>query len=256
MFDFIENQELRERVESEFKLSSETLKGELAESIKKDFEKETDGLRKSQQKLLDEKKKIQEKYAKISDPEEALRALQLINENEDFQMIRDGKFEDVIQRRVSTLTTQHEEAVNELNQKLETFEFDSAKYKSMYTDVIIDNNLRAAASKAGILPAALDDVLNKGRTLFSIAEDERSVESRDKNGKLRKTLDEKVLTPENWIESLKQTSPHYWPASRSAEFGPGGSGGDDLEAQILAAAKSGDSARYRKLREKQKGKSA
>lgn len=252
-FDYIEDPDLRQKAIDEFNLSLETERDTFKTTLQTEIDKATLGLKTSHSKLLDEKKKLQERFKDITDPEEALKALQLINENEEMRMLRDGKFEDVIQRRLSNVTTQHEETVKELNTKLEMHEINSTKYKSMYSDLVIDNNLRRAAVAAGILPAAMEDVLNKGRSLFSVAEDERSVESRDDKGKLRKTDEDKVLTPENWVESLKRTSPHYWPSSKSANFTPGeGGSADDLEAQIQAAAKEGNSALFRALREKQK----
>jgi hypothetical protein len=252
-FDFIEDVELRTKVESEVGNMTAAMKDELGKSLQAEIDKATAALKSNNQKLLDEKKKIQDRFKDITDPDEALKAMKLINENEEMQMFRDGKFEDVIQRRLSSVTTQHEEAVKELTTKFETTEMTATKYRSLFQDLVIDNQLRSAAAKAGILPAAMEDVLNKGRNIFAVAEDERSVESRDHNGKLRKTEDDKVLTPENWIEGLKRQSPHYWPPSQAAGFTPGGgTSADDLEVQIQAAAKSGNSKLFRELREKQR----
>ena len=251
-FDFIEDPDLKQKVVDEFNAGLESVKSETTKLIQTEVEKATSGLKASQQKLLDEKKKLQDKYKDITDPEEALRAIQLISGNEEVRLLAEGKFDEVVQRRLSTATAQFEEQLTELKTKHENSEMSAVKYKSMYNDLVTDNSLRQAATKAGVLPAAMEDILNKGRQLFSVAEDERTVESRDAKGNLRKTDDEKILTPENWIEGLKRTSPHYWPASRSAEFTPGPGGGDDLEAQIQAAAKSGNQPLYRQLREKQK----
>jgi len=252
-FDYIEDLDLRQKAVDEFNTSLETEKATFNTSLQSEIDKATSGLKASHSKLLDEKKKLQERFQGITNPEEALQALKLISENEEMQMLRDGKFEDVIQRRLSTKLTEFEDSTRELNTKLEMHEISSTKYKTMYADLIIDNNLRKAASKAGVLSAAMDDVLNKGRNLFSVADDEKSVESRDHNGKLRKTEDEKVLTPENWVDSLKRTSPHYWPASQSANFVPGGGGSaDDLEVRIQAAATAGNTKLFRELRDQQK----
>lgn len=248
MFDFIEDPELRQKAEDEF---NEALNKTNA-SIDAKIAEATDGLKKSQQKLLDEKKKLQDKYKDITDPEEALRALQLISGNEEVKLLAEGKFDEVVQRRVSAHTKQYEDQVAELQSKFDNADMSSTKYKSMYNDLVVDHALRQAALQAGVLPAALDDVLNKGRRMFALNEDEVTVESRDKNGKLRKTDDDKVLTPDNWIEGLKRTAPHYWPASRSAHFIPGGGDADDLDVQIAAAAKAGNQPLYRELREKQK----
>ena len=252
-FDYIEDPDLRQKAIDEFTTSLEAEKSTFTTTLQSEIDKATSGLKASHSKLLDEKKKLQERFQGITNPEEALQALKLISENEEMQMIRDGKFDEVVQRRLSTKLTEFEEQTKELNTKLEMNEVSSAKYKGMYVDLIIDNNIRKAAAKAGVLPAALEDVLNKGRNLFSVADDEKSVESRDHNGKLRKTEDEKVLTPENWIEGLKKTSPHYWPLSQSAGFIPGGGGSsDDLEVRIEAAASAGNTKLFRELRDQQK----
>jgi hypothetical protein len=251
-FDFIEDPELKQKATDEFNAGLESVKTETMKLVQIEVEKATSGLKASQQKLLDEKKKLQDKYKDINDPEEALRALQLITGNEEVRLLAEGKFDEVVQRRLSSATAQFEEQITELKTKYDSSEMTRTKYQSLYNDLVIDNSLRQAATKAGILPAAMEDVLNKGRQLFGVGEDERTVEARDANGKLRKTEDEKILTPDNWIESLKRTSPHYWPASRSAEFMPGPGGGDDLEMQIQAAAKAGNQKLFRELREKQK----
>lgn len=253
IFDFIEDPEVRKQAELEYNKGIEKTKEEVQGTVQAEIEKATEGLKKNQQKLLDEKKKLQEKYKDISDPEEALRAIQLISGNEEVRLLAEGKFDEVVQRRLSSATVEYEEQINELNTKFESSEMGKTKYQSLYTELVIDNSLKQAALKAGVLPAALEDILNKGRAIFGLnEEDERTVEARDKNGKLLKTEDEKILTPENWIETLKKVSPHYWPASRSAEFLPGGVSGDDLEAQIQAAAKSGNHKLFRELRAKQK----
>lgn len=252
-FDYIEDPDLRQKAIDEFNSSLEAEKTTFNTTLQSEIDKATSGLKASHSKLLDEKKKLQERFQGITNPEEALQALKLISENEEMQMIRDGKFDEVVQRRLSSKLTEFEEQTKELNTKLEMHEISSTKYKTMYADLIIDNNIRKAAAKAGVLPAAMEDVLNKGRNLFAVADDEKSVESRDHNGKLRKTEDEKILTPENWIDSLKRTSPHYWPASQSAGFDPGSGGNaDDLEIRIQAAATSGNTKLFRELREQQK----
>lgn len=252
-FEYIEDEALRAKALEEYNQSVEAMKSETAKQIQAEVEKATAGLKASQQKLLDEKKKIQEKYSQINDPEEALRALQLISGNEEVRLLAEGKFDEVVQRRLSTQTAQFEEQIKDLSTKYESTEMTATKYRSLYQDLIIENSITSAAIKAGILPSAVTDVLNRARQLFQVGEDERTVESRDANGKLRKTEDEKVLTPENWIESLKKVSPHFWPPSTAAGFHPGGgSTADDLEAEIQAAAKSGNQSRFRELREKQK----
>jgi len=251
-FDFITDPEQRKQAETELQSALEKNKTELETSMEAKFKEITQGLKDNQQKLLDEKKKLQDKYKDITDPEEALRAIQLISGNEEVRLLAEGKFDEVVQRRLSKKMEEHEQAYTELQGKFESSEMSSTKYRSMYQEMLIDNALKTAASKAGVLPSAMEDVLNKGRKIFSVNEDDEfTVEARDKDGKLLRIDDEKVLDPGNWIDSLKKIAPHYWAPSKSAEFTPGGGGGDDLDARIIAAAKSGNQRLFRELRVKQ-----
>lgn len=249
-FEFIEDAALREKANTEFNTQIESLKL----SLKDEFTKETEGLRTSQQQLLDEKKKLQEKYKNI-DPDEAIKALQLVKGNEEVKLLSEGKLEEVVQKRLSSIQSDHETKITEMNSQLDGLAGSSIKYKTMYQSTVIDTALRAEALNAGILPAAIGDVLNQGKPIFILAEDEFTVEARDANGKLRKTDDEKVLTVANWVETLKKSHPHYWPPSKAAGFNPGGAGvgdADELQAQINAAANTGNSVLFRQLREKQR----
>jgi len=251
VFEYIEDPDLRQKAIDDYTKSIDGVKVEMKTELEKLVAESTSALKANHDRLLDEKKKLQEKFKDIKDPEEALKALQLINGNEEFQMIRDGKFEEVIQKRVSSATQQFEEDIKALNSKAENGEMTAVKYKSLYSDTVRDLELRRAAANAKVLPEAMEDVLNKGRQLFHIGDDEKTVESRDASGKLREIAG-KVMTPDNWIESLKKTSPHYWPGSVGGKLNPGFSTANDLDDQIAAAAKSGDSALFRELRDKQK----
>lgn len=251
MFEFIEDVELRQKATDEYNASIDSVKVDFSKKIETEVAKATEGLKINHDKLLDEKKKLQEKFKGITDPEEALAALAMINDNEDFKMIKDGKFEEVIAKRLSAVTTEHEQQLADLKAKLENHEMSATKYKSLFTDHTRDLRIKEAALAAGILPSALEDVMNKGRNIFTVGEDEKSVEARDANGKLRKTEDDKILTVDLWVDSLKKTSIHYWPPSKGGNLNPGGDP-NDLSEQIADAAKSGNQKLFRELRAKQK----
>jgi hypothetical protein len=251
MFEYIENLELRQKATDEFNASIDSIKVDFSKQINIEVEKATSGIKANHDKLLDEKKKLQEKFKGITDPEEALKALSLINDNEEFRMIRDGKFEDVIQKRLSSVSTEYETKIAELNDKLSNHEMTATKYTSLFKDTVRDLRVKEAAIAAGVRPSAIDDILNKGRNVFTVADDEKSVEARDSKGHLRKTADDKILNVDLWIDSLRKTSPHYWPESKGGNLSSGGDQ-NDLQAMIDDAAKRGDSDLYRKLRAKQR----
>jgi hypothetical protein len=247
-FEFIEDPELRAKAEADLNTTVEKLKTEL----QSDFTKQIDGLKKNHDLLLDEKKKLQERFKGITNPEEAMKALKLVTENDEVRLLAEGKFDEVVAKRVSAALGEHEEVLKGLNDKLSNTEMNATKYRSMYQDTVRDIAIRQAGAAAKVQPSAMEDLLRRGRDMFTVGEDEVSVEARDKNGKLIKTEDDKVLTVALWIEGLKKIAPHLWPQSVSGDFVPGGGSADDLEEQIQNAARKGDSVLYRKLREKQK----
>ena len=251
-FEFIADPVQRQQAVDAYKASIDGMKVDFQNSLQAEVQKAIEPIKANHDKLLDEKKKLQQKFEGITDPQEALAALKMIKENEDFQLMKDGKLDEVIAKRTSALMSDHEAKVGELTAKLTNHEMTATKYQSLYKDTVRDLEIRRAAIAAGIVSeGAIGDVLRQGRELFSIAEDEKSVESRDKNGHLRK-IDDEVMTTELWLDSLKKTHAHYWPASVGGNFNPNLLSGTDLEVQITEAAKAGNTALYRELRAKQK----
>ncbi len=253
MFDFITDEAQRTQAEEAFKSATTSLKDEITTTLKTDFDKQIEGLKTKNNELLDEKKKLQKKFEGIDDPNEALEALKLLNENEEIRMIKEGKFEEVIERRTSGLRTEYEEQLLELTNKLSEASDIGVKYKGLFESKTIDDTLRSAASKAGVQPHAIEDILNRGRQIFSVSED-GSVEAREGrklDGKLLK-IDDKVMTPLLWVESLKTIAPHYWPSSSGGGYNVDISTLDTIDAQIAKAAAANDTKSFRALRAKKK----
>jgi hypothetical protein len=251
LFDFIEDEGVRTQAE-------ETFNGQMAEvndQIQVKIEEAVSGLKSKNDELLNEKKKISEKlkaFADIEDPELAREALKFIKENEDAQLIKDGKIEEVVEKRTSQLRADHEAFVSDLQKELEEAKLAGNNYKTMFENKTVDDAIRNAATQAGVLPEAIESVLLHGRGVFSVGKD-GTVESRDAEGNLRKTDSDMIVNPKNWIESLKKTDPYFWPGSVGAGANAGGKGGDsDLIDRMAEAAKKGDMKTYRRLREKHK----
>ena len=251
-FNFITDEDLRkqatEAYEAEQKSNVEDIDAKINSAI--------EGLKSKNTELLGEKKVIQEKlqkFAEIKDPEEAIKALKFINESEEAQMIRDGKFDELLEKRTSTMRLDHDNAVTTLADKLNDMTSGKDKYKGLYQTKIMDDALRAVAVKAGVRSEAITDVLLRAKDIFQLGAD-GSVEARTTDGKLLKNDDGNVVTGSVWIESLKESSPHYWPSSEGAGAIGGNITGDaDLTEKLAGLAKSGNMKAYRALRDKTKG---
>lgn len=250
MFDFIEDEALRTQAQE----AHDTAISDITDSHKLVLDETTTGLKSKNVELLDEKKQLQKKQEQYDayDFDAANEALDFLKNNDNAKLIKDGKVDELIEKETSTLRSDHEAVVTELNSNLTSETERGNLYENLYKTKMVEDALREGAVAAKMRPEAITDVLLHGRNIFSLAED-GSVEARDTEGKLRKTADDKVLTTSNWIESLKKTSPHYWPGSEGAGAHGGGKGGDptDITAALGRAADSGDMAEFTRLRKKQ-----
>ena len=127
------------------------------------------------------------------------------------------------------------------------------KLQSDYNDYRIELAIRQAASTAGALPEAIDDIIARSKGVFSIDVDQ-SVVARNSEGNLRITEDNQQLTPDTFIKDLKKSAKHFWPHSTTG--GMSGSIGQvdltEADVKLAAAAKSGDMKSYRAIRAAQK----
>ena len=252
MFDYIEDLDVRQKAieahEAELKSAKET----ILSDIDKKIEEATAGLKNKNKELLDEKKKIQETLKNFEniDPQKAKEAIEFLETNAEAQMIKEGKINELIDRKTSQMKSDHETALAEVLSSLEETSTKASTFEKLYKTKMIEDGLRDAALKAKVRPEAIDDIILRGSREFSLATD-GTIESRDSEGKLKKTLDDKVLTPSNWIDGLKKTSPHYWPDSQGiGARGRFSSDPNDYAAALADAAKAGNIDAYRKLRKK------
>jgi hypothetical protein len=243
-FSFIEDAELREKAEKEYQ---ESIKAAVEENVQKVVEKEVSGLKAKNEELLNEKKKLMENFKDL-DPEKAKEALKFLEENEEARLIQEGKFEEIVEKKVSQIKSDYEAKMAELQKQLEQFESASVEYKTKFETKVVEDTIRDTAIKAGVRPEALTDVLMRATQIFSLGED-GSVEARDSQGNLMK-IDDLVLTPDNWIKSLKESAPHYWPPSQGAGATGSGANSGDVMKKLADLAAKGDMVGYRRLRKK------
>ena len=250
-FSFIEDADLREKAENAHKLTVDELTINLTNSAKTQVEEAVTDLKSKNTEILNEKKALQESLKKFEgyDPKIVKEATEFYEKNKDAEFLKDGTVEELIEKKVSQVTSDFETQIAELNSTLETTKESGQTYKQLFEGKTIDDGIRAEAVKAGMLPTAIEDAVLRGRSVFTL-DANKQIEARDKDGKLAVTEDKKVLTPTNWVEGLKTTSPHYWPQSTGAgAFGKTGNAGSDIQAKLAALAEAGDTKGYRKLRD-------
>lgn len=115
----------------------------------------------------------------------------------------------------TTVLTEKENAIKNLSTQLST--------------VLVDGSLKGEAVKAGILPTAVDDVVLRGRMVFSTDDKSQLIAKNSKGEKLYGPDGTSPLTVTDWVKDLKKTAPHLFQGmnggggqGQGGRTGPGG----------------------------------
>lgn len=252
-FDFIEDADLRTKAEEAHTAAiTEEVKTQVESVVSSQIDEAVLGLKNKNAELLQEKKDVLAKLKEIGDLDvnAAREALEFLQKDEKALMVKEGRIDELISKETSSIKSDYDARLNELQIALDNEKEVSSINRSKYQSKMVDDAIREAAVTAGIRNEALIDVLTRGSIVFTLGDD-GSVEARDSKNRLIKTDDDLILTPENWVLGLKKTSPHYWPPSVGADLtGVDASDAAAMQTRMNAAIQSGNMDLYRKLRAK------
>ncbi|TNG94888.1 hypothetical protein FHQ28_05620 [Pasteurellaceae bacterium USgator11] len=171
---------------------------------------EVNGLKTKNGELLGNNKALKEQLAKFGDldPEAVTTIMKQFENDEDMKMIAEGKYHDVIEKRVAkvneakqreldAVTTKHQEETKALQGVLDR-----------YAGLVLENAIRAEAQKAGVT-FGVDDAVLRAKLTFKL--DDGLVVPADEN-----TFggDGKPLTLKEWFNDMKEKAPHWFPANQ------------------------------------------
>lgn len=208
-------------------------------------------------KILQEKRELQAKIKEFDGFDiEAFKQMQKkMEDQEDKELLSEGKLEELLNKRTERMRQDFEAQVNGQRTSYENVSKENSTLREELANERINNRLRREAETAGVLPNAIDDVLSRGRQIFSLSEDGQVV-ARSGDGTLLLSKDgQNVLGLGEFVESLKESAPHYWPSSTGAGLtGSGRQRGVSASEGDLSAAIStaGGLSEYRRLRNEQK----
>jgi len=165
------------------------------------------------------------------DPVKTKALLAKFDNEEEATLIAAGKLDEVITRRMSKHTAAQQKLIDEATAREKAAQETANTFKGR----VLDNHIRAAAAKAGLHPFAVEDALLRARSLFSLDAKGEAVQLGTDGvpvlGKDGKT----AFTPTEWLESMKETAPHWFPVSGSGG-GAGGSGGASGNGKTITRA--------------------
>lgn len=144
----------------------------------------------------------------ITDPMKAVEALQRYRELEEKDLLGPRKWEAAVERRA-------EEVAAELRVKEGTLIAEAKQLRSRLEDVQLENGIRSAAAKAGVLPAAMDDAVFYAKTVWKLKEGKPVAMNGD--APLYSSIDPtQPMALDEWVSERAKDRAHWFGPSRAA----------------------------------------
>jgi hypothetical protein len=176
------------------------------------------------------RKKLEDDYRDI-DPVKVREMLANLETDEEGKLIKAGKLEEVVSKRTEKLRKDLEAKVIAAGER----EKAAIERSKKFSQRVLDNHIRQAAVKSGLHAHAVDDALFRARSMFSLTDDGEAVQL-DSEGKVVMGKDAKTpFSPAEWLEGMKETAPHWFPAGSSGG-GSRGDGGNNSAKTVKRAA--------------------
>lgn len=192
-------------------LSSLELPDEVKEQIIAQYNQKVSGLKTNKQDILTQLTQVKnEANALKSQFEgvdlETLKSLaQKLKQDEELQLLAEGKHDVLFERKVEPLKQKYESELAEYKSKL-------AKRDA----ATLNGGLLANISTSGVDPQAVEGVLAIAKSKFNALDDNLNPIAKDENGEVVYGASGKPLTPQEWLNQLRETNPFYWGVAQGA----------------------------------------
>lgn len=138
--------------------------------------------------------------------------------DEEAALIAAGRIDEVIAKRMAKRDAELVKQVDVAT----AAEKAAREVAETFKGRVLDNHVRAAAAKAGLHSFAVDDALLRARMLFVLDDKGDAVQMGADGVPILGKDGKTTFSPLEWLEAMKETAPHWFPAGGSG----GGSGGD------------------------------
>lgn len=167
---------------------------------------------------------LQQQLDKLKDvdPVKYAELIKVQQQVEEGKLIQAGKLEEVVTLRVTNMRRELETQLNGTKTEL-------SQANAQLAMLMIDNAVRQEAVKNGALPTALDDVVLRARTVYSM--EKGQVIPKDDKGQIIYGKDGQTpMGISDWLVNLKKSAPHLFAGSQGGGAGGGrsGSGPSDI----------------------------
>lgn len=187
----------------------------------------TNGLKSKNSELLGKVKEYGEKLKSFDgiDPEAVRGILSKFANDEEAQLIAKGDIDTVLAKRADRMKAGFEKDLK-LAQDAAT---NASSRTEKYASRVLKGEVIGAATEAGVHKYAMEDAMLAASRDFELDDDGNPVAREGKYGK-----DGKPLTLKEWMAEMKETRPHWFPATGNGG-GAGHGGGNGSKTMTQAA---------------------
>ena len=189
------------------------------------LEQDRSALTNNNRKLLDEKKSVQQQLDEMNetwggkDPKIIQSLLEQIENDRDKREIAEGKFDEVIARKLQAKEADYQQRETTLREQLAERDDKLGEKDHRIRELMVRGEFAqvAANPKNGVQPTAMRDIEREAMDVYRFNEDGELVPL-DKNGhviysKVDATM---PMPPSEWLATQRDVSPHWFIASSGA----------------------------------------
>lgn len=187
----------------------------------------TNGLKSKNSELLGKVKEYGEKLKSFDgiDPEAVRGILSKFANDEEAQLIAKGDIDTVLAKRADRMKAGFEKDLKAAQDAATNASSRTEKYASR----VLKGEVIGAATEAGVHKYAMEDAMLAASRDFELDDEGNPVAREGKYGK-----DGKPLTLKEWMAEMKETRPHWFPATGNGG-GAGHGGGNGSKTMTQAA---------------------
>lgn len=217
-------EKLPDVLKSEYK-KSDTGDDFVLDTDDTDYKSKLDEFRTNNRTLHNRVEEMNSRLEKLKDidPEKyqrALKALDEMDKTEEGKLIKEGKIDEVIKRRLETVKVEIEAQVKAKDKAIEKLTQERDSYRNELAGLRIEQITSGSIAKVGrVRQGALEDVMFRARAVWSLDENGKLV-AKKPDGSLIYGPSADPLTPDEWAQGLVKSAPHLFEPA-----GGGGAGG-------------------------------
>ncbi len=213
-----------------------------SDQLQRVIEEATSGLKRTNIELKTEKTQLKEQLDSLTQQLEGLGGLdtlkqlggadtvrQLVEMQKRFQadeqgkLLTEGKYDEWFDKRTTALRKDHENQLKNLQIALEEANGKVSKSEGALRKKVLETEVSSACLEVGVEGSAILDVQLRAANTFTFDQERGRVVLRDEDGGIVFGKDGSTpKTIKEWLEDQKETSRHWWPASKGS--GADGSG--------------------------------